>query len=57
MSSEPSVLKSSAEKTFQLPDNFEEKPGSGSFDATNGDEALQPVGVKLRYRTFQRRVQ
>ncbi|KAN0097369.1 Major facilitator superfamily domain containing protein [Tylopilus felleus] len=48
MSSEPSVLKSSAEKTFQLPDNFEEKPGSGSFDATNGDEALQLFNRKLR---------
>lgn len=50
MSSEPSAFKNfeGSEKNPQLPDDFEEKIESSSFDAVNGDEALQLVGVEAK---------
>lgn len=50
MSSEPDTLKNfkEFEKNSQLPEHFEEKPDSGSFGATDGDEALQLVGAEAK---------
>lgn len=49
MSSEPGALKSfkEFEKNSQFPEHFE-KVDSGSFGATDGDEALQLVGAEAK---------
>ncbi|KAG6378808.1 MFS general substrate transporter [Boletus reticuloceps] len=49
MSSEPGMLKHvESEKNTALPDDFEEKADLGSFDAADGDEALQLVGTEAK---------
>ncbi|KAF8138563.1 MFS general substrate transporter [Boletus edulis] len=49
MSSEPGMLKHvESEKNTVSPDDFEEKADLGSFDAADGDEALQLVGMEAK---------